>query len=95
MCDHTPSNSPCDYHVTYVGVEDSEGWSKHKIKEGVAYFHNCRTGNSQWEEPEEFCGQSRELSREEIQVSACRVWGWGGLSGLHCWSIEETHVTRE
>lgn len=49
-------------------MEDSEGWSEHRTREGVSYYHNSRTGESQWERPSEFKGQSQELSRDEIQV---------------------------
>ena len=51
-----------------TGVEDSEGWSEHRTREGTNYYHNCLSGASQWERPPEYKDQSRELSREEIQV---------------------------
>ena len=50
------------------GVEDSEGWSEHRTREGVSYYHNSRTDASQWERPAEYKGQSQELNRDEIQV---------------------------
>lgn len=64
-----------------TGVEDSEGWSEHRIREGANYYHNSRTGSSQWERPAEFKGQSTELNRDEIQVRksvyvAISVWVW-------------------
>ena len=51
-----------------AGVEESETWSEHRTREGVSYYHNSQTGNSQWERPAEFKGQSRDLGRDEIQV---------------------------
>ena len=50
------------------GVDDSDGWSEHRTREGYTYYHNSRSGASQWMEHEEYKGESQELSRDEIQV---------------------------
>ena len=55
-----------------TGVEESGGWSEHCTREGYSYYHNSQSGESQWEKPEGFSGQSQELSREEIQVGGRR-----------------------
>ena len=56
--------------ITFFGpaVEESGGWSEHRTRDGYSYYHNSQSGESQWERPEGFSGQSQELSREEIQV---------------------------
>lgn len=49
-------------------MEEGSGWCEHRTRDGVSYYHNPRSGESQWERPEGFDGQSRELSKDEIQV---------------------------
>lgn len=56
-------------------MEDSGGWSEHCTREGYNYYYNSQSGESQWERPEGFSGQSQELSREEIQVGKRREGG--------------------
>ena len=63
---------------------DSAGWSEHRLRDGYSYFHNRQTGESQWERPEDFTGQSQDLSREEIQVRGRGGGGGGGQERKMC-----------
>lgn len=47
---------------------DSGGWTEHRTRDGYVFYYNVVTGESQWEKPEGFSGQSRELTKDEIQV---------------------------
>ena len=51
-----------------VGPDSDEGWSEYRTKEGYIYYYNGKTGQSQWEKPDNYSGTSHELSRDEIQV---------------------------
>ena len=64
----------------HAGV-DGAGWSEHRLRDGYSYFYNRQTGESQWERPEDFTGQSQDLSREEIQVRRGVGRGGGGGRG--------------
>ena len=52
-----------------VGADQDEGWCDYRTKDGHIYYYNGKTGQSQWEKPENFLGTSHELNRDEIQVS--------------------------
>lgn len=49
-------------------VGESSGWCEYRTKDGHSYYHNFTTGESQWERPESYNGQSPQLSKDEIQV---------------------------
>ena len=52
-----------------VGADTDEGWNNYRTKDGHIYYYNGKTGQSQWEKPDNFTGTSHELTRDEIQVS--------------------------
>ena len=54
------------YFLFVVG--ESSGWCEYRTKDGYSYYHNFTTGESQWERPESYYGQSPQLSKDEIQV---------------------------
>lgn len=51
-----------------VGADSDEGWSEYRTKDGHTYYYNGKTGQSQWEKPDNYTGTSHELTRDEIQV---------------------------
>ena len=52
-----------------VGADTDEGWNDYRTKDGHIYYYNGKTGQSQWEKPDDFTGTSHELTRDEIQVN--------------------------
>ena len=69
-------SSCLNVHVFLFVVGESSGWSEYRTKDGYSYYHNFTTGESQWERPESYNGQSPQLSKDEIQVG-----GEGGRGG--------------
>ncbi|NXC29404.1 IQGA1 protein, partial [Campylorhamphus procurvoides] len=55
-----------------AGGNDSE-WVKHWVRGGYYYYHNLRTKEGGWDEPEEFVQNDIQLSREEIQSTISGV----------------------
>ena len=72
------------------GGEGGSGWSEHRTRDGASYYHNCRSGESQWERPEDFDGQSMELSKDEIQVGIRWEYRWAsnGDTGGHQMGVQ-------
>ncbi|XP_077600730.1 ras GTPase-activating-like protein IQGAP2 isoform X1 [Stigmatopora nigra] len=48
-------------------------WVKHCINERYSYYYNLETGDSTWEEPENFKNNSRHLNKEKIQIAVSGV----------------------
>ncbi|NWR91693.1 IQGA1 protein, partial [Furnarius figulus] len=55
-----------------AGGNGSE-WVKHWVRGGYCYYHNLRTKEGGWDEPEEFVQNDIQLSREEIQSTISGV----------------------
>ncbi|NXK68712.1 IQGA1 protein, partial [Sylvietta virens] len=55
-----------------AGGNGSE-WVKHWVRGGYHYYHNLRTKEGGWDEPEEFVQNDTQLSREEIQSTISGV----------------------
>ncbi|NXC09156.1 IQGA1 protein, partial [Orthonyx spaldingii] len=55
-----------------AGDNGSE-WVKHWVRGGYHYYHNLRTKEGGWDEPEEFVQNDTQLSREEIQSTISGV----------------------
>lgn len=56
-----------------VGADSDEGWSEYRTKDGHTYYYNGKTGQSQWEKPDNYTGTSHELTRDEIQSVVTKV----------------------
>ncbi|XP_033022497.1 ras GTPase-activating-like protein IQGAP1 isoform X1 [Lacerta agilis] len=75
-----------------AGDNGSE-WVKHWVKGGYHYYHNMRTKEGSWEEPQGgFVPNNTQLSREDIQSSISAVTAAYNREQL--WLANENLITR-
>ncbi|CAI5792499.1 GTPase-activating IQGAP1 [Podarcis lilfordi] len=75
-----------------AGDNGSE-WVKHWVKGGYHYYHNLRTKEGSWEEPQGgFVPNNTQLSREDIQSSISAVTAAYNREQL--WLANENLITR-
>ncbi|XP_006661876.1 pre-mRNA-processing protein 40C isoform X2 [Oryza brachyantha] len=75
------SNQPEDKKST--AIQDSDAWSAHKTEAGVVYYYNALTGESTYQKPPGYKGESEKVAAQPVPVS------WDKLSGTD-WSIVTT-----
>ncbi|XP_014808209.1 PREDICTED: ras GTPase-activating-like protein IQGAP1 [Calidris pugnax] len=76
---------------TAAGGNGSE-WVKHWVRGGYHYYHNLRTKEGGWDEPEEFVQNDTQLSREEIQSTISGVTAAYNREQL--WLANENLITK-
>ncbi|XP_061451888.1 ras GTPase-activating-like protein IQGAP1 isoform X2 [Rhineura floridana] len=73
--------------------DNSSEWVKHWVKGGYHYYHNLRTKEGGWEEPEGgFVPNNTQLSREDIQSSISAVTAAYNREQL--WLANESLITK-
>ncbi|NXV28216.1 IQGA1 protein, partial [Rissa tridactyla] len=76
---------------TAAGGNGSE-WVKHWVRGGYHYYHNLRTKEGGWDEPEGFVQNDTQLSREEIQSTISGVTAAYNREQL--WLANENLITK-
>ncbi|KAL6640918.1 hypothetical protein ACP70R_019099 [Stipagrostis hirtigluma subsp. patula] len=66
-----------------TGVQDSDAWSAHKTESGAIYYYNALTGESTYQRPPSYKGESEKVATQPVPVS------WDKLAGTD-WSIVTT-----
>uniref|UniRef100_A0A670KK07 IQ motif containing GTPase activating protein 1 n=1 Tax=Podarcis muralis TaxID=64176 RepID=A0A670KK07_PODMU len=76
-----------------AGEDNGSEWVKHWVKGGYHYYHNLRTKEGSWEEPQGgFVPNNTQLSREDIQSSISAVTAAYNREQL--WLANENLITR-
>ncbi|XP_060116396.1 ras GTPase-activating-like protein IQGAP1 [Heteronotia binoei] len=75
-----------------VAGNNGSEWAKHWVKGGYHYYHNLRTKEGRWEEPEGFMQNNTQLSREDIQSSISAVTAAYNREQL--WLANENLITK-
>ncbi|KAL6883761.1 hypothetical protein ACP4OV_011175 [Aristida adscensionis] len=66
-----------------TSVQDSDAWSAHKTESGAIYYYNALTGESTYQKPPTYKGESEKIATQPVPVS------WDKLAGTD-WSIVTT-----
>ncbi|KAL7980216.1 hypothetical protein Chor_001484 [Crotalus horridus] len=88
------------YHQELMAIKNAKlasgnnnsDWVKHWVKGGYHYYHNIRTQDGVWEEPQGFVHNSVQLSREDIQSAISAVTAAYNREQL--WLANENLITK-
>uniref|UniRef100_A0A670KGI8 IQ motif containing GTPase activating protein 1 n=1 Tax=Podarcis muralis TaxID=64176 RepID=A0A670KGI8_PODMU len=92
-CADTYQQELAEVKRTKNGEYNGSEWVKHWVKGGYHYYHNLRTKEGSWEEPQGgFVPNNTQLSREDIQSSISAVTAAYNREQL--WLANENLITR-
>uniref|UniRef100_A0A670KF85 IQ motif containing GTPase activating protein 1 n=1 Tax=Podarcis muralis TaxID=64176 RepID=A0A670KF85_PODMU len=84
---------PPPHDIPFLPGDNGSEWVKHWVKGGYHYYHNLRTKEGSWEEPQGgFVPNNTQLSREDIQSSISAVTAAYNREQL--WLANENLITR-